>query len=941
MAKRRRSRRPVQQGVEKSTALVPTTNQNLAGRLYTAEQVAGLLNRQQETGSLAEPLPRDQFPYAFGPGIPLVPAPLDPTRRDGRAEPRIWEYPVSWNLPGHSSRLVPWKTLRDAANLPLLRDCIRIRKEEIRGLEWDFGLTRRALDEARRDEPDAGQLDVERGLREKFAQTINDAIEFWEVPDPGNGYTFSEWISQFLEEQLVLDALAIYPRRTLGGQLYSLEILDSTTIKPLLDHRGGRPMPPEPAYQQNIHGFPRGEFTADTSDTEGRTVVPNAYAADQLIYIRREVRANTPYGLSPVEQSLMDIDTWMKRINWIRSEYTDGVMPSGWLLNEQTTGHQWTPSQVREYERELNDYLSGNTGNRHRYRVLPPGFKPDDSGSSDQQAEKYKPDFDLHLLKLVVAHFDITVHELGFTEPKGLGSQGHAEGQDRLNERRGRKPVLRWIASLITDISRAHLDLPRELEFKWLGIEDESDSDEDEDTTLEDVASGVLTLNEARDRRGLPRYTFPEADKAAVINGATITFVEGAEERAAAALELEAQVADAKANPPASGPAGPPAGKGPQGGGTGSSPAAARPASAKSGGSSAKAAEAAAYRKWASKGISARRFQLEHIVEPSDLLQFGIDPARVTFAGKAEAPRDGALDRIAQECAARLRHVALSAVDCDELAAAWAEHYGLDKGLRDLVQIALAWLHGRAIDLTGALGSVVRGAVSDGWDAGQTDALDAVGDGARFPSGQLLEQALDRVDITISSVAATRFDELAEVLATGVKQGLSASTLAKDLRDALEDERWAETVAVTETARAMSAATQATYLANGVERKTWLLAPDQRVCDRCEGNASQGAIPTTDQFASGDAHPPAHPRCRCALVPVIELADDPDLTKAGDRYQLRDYWLRGEGAARWKTWTQLYRHLKDHVNDESAKRMAASWYHARYGRWPGEKGHDD
>jgi SPP1 gp7 family putative phage head morphogenesis protein len=935
VAKRRRNRRPVQ--VEKSPgSALATSGQNLSGRLYTAEQVAGLLNRQQETGALATPLPRDQFPYAFGPNIPLVPAPLDPTRRDGRAEPRLWEYPVSWNLPGHANRLVPWKTLRDAAGLPLIRDCIRIRKEEVRGLEWDIVLSRRAVDQARREKPDAGALDVERELRDKFVGQIDAAIEFWQTPDRGNGFTFTEWLCAALEEILVLDALPIYPRRTLGGELYSLEVLDGTTIKPLLDHRGGRPMPPEPAYQQNIHGFPRGEFMADTSDTDGEQI-PNAYAADQLIYIRREVRTHTPYGLSPVEQSLLDIDTWMKRVNWIRSEYTEGVMPAGWLINEQT-GHTWTPGQVREYERELNDYLSGNTAARHRYRVLPPGFKPDDSSASDQQAEKYKPEFDLFLIKMVAGHFDLTAHELGFVEAQGLGGEGHAEGQDRINERKGRRPALRWIANLITDISRAHLGLPRELEFQWLGIEDESDSDQDEDTSLEDLAMGGMTLNELRDRRGLPRYTIPEADKPAIISATgTITFVEGAEERAAQAAELEARAVDLKA----SGPAGPPAGKGPQGGGKDSPPAAARSTSAGRGDSSAKAAEAAAYRKWA-KGGSARRFQLEHIVEPSDLEQFGIDPARVTFVGKADAPQDGALDRIAAECARELRHAALAAVDCDELAAAWLEHAGAEKGLRALVQIARAWLAERVLGLGSGLRTPVRAAVAAGWTAGEREALDAFGYDARSPSGQILEQALDAVDVTITSVADTRLDELAEVLATGVEQGLSGSQLGKDLRDVLDAPQWAETVAVTETARAMSAASQATYLANNVERKTWLLAPDQRVCDRCDANAAQGAIPTTDSFASGDAHPPAHPNCRCALMPVVDLAADPDLTKARDRYQLREYWLRGEGAARWKTWTDLYHHLREHVNPESAKRMAASWYHARYGRWPGEKrGHDD
>src|SRR5690606_29878587 len=495
-----------------------------------------------------------------------------------------------WNLPGTGlGRLVPWKTLRDAANLPLIRDCIRIRKSEVQGLEWDFTLTRRAVDRAMRERPDASRLDVERELRERLAADVDRAVDFWSVPDRGNGYTFAEWITQALEEHLVLDALAIYPRYTLGGDLYALEVLDGSTIKPLLDHRGGRPMPPQPAYQQILHGFPRGEFTADTSDTgeDGDVVIPAAYTADQLIYIRREVRAFTPYGLSPVEQALADIDLWMKRLNWIRAEYTEGVMPAGWLINEQTGSTAWTPAQIAEYERELNDYLSGNTSARHRYRVLPPGLRPDDSAGSDRQAEKYKPEFDLHLLKLIVAHFDLTIHELGFTEAKGLGSDGHAEGQDRLNERKGRLPALRWFAELITEMSRAHLGLPRELEFRWLGVEDDDEGAETEQIVAQ-VGAGLLTINEARDQLGRSRFSFPEADKAAVINGSTITFVEGAEERQQQQAELEAEVAKAKAQAPPPGQRAKDDDSGP----------------AKPKADAKKAAEARAYRKWAAKSAS-------------------------------------------------------------------------------------------------------------------------------------------------------------------------------------------------------------------------------------------------------------------------------------------------------------------------------------------------
>src|SRR5690606_35180774 len=158
-----------------------------------------------------------------------------------------------------------------------------------------------------------------------------------------------------------------------------------------------------------------------------------------------------------------------------------------------------------------------------------------------------------------------------------------------------------------------------------------------------------------RDQLGRSRFSFPEADKAAVINGSTITFVEGAEERQQQQAELEAEVAKAKAQAP------PP---GQQAKGDDSGPAKPK-ADAK------KAADARAYREWRAESAS-RAFELE-VIDPDGLDVYGIDPGRVTW-GKAAAPQGADLDRIADECSAALRRAALSEIDCDELAAAWAEH---------------------------------------------------------------------------------------------------------------------------------------------------------------------------------------------------------------------------------------------------------------------------
>lgn len=72
----------------------------------------------------------------------------------------------------------------------------------------------------------------------------------------------------------------------------------------------------------------------------------------------------------------------------------------------------------------------------------------------------------------------------------------------------------------------------------------------------------------------------------------------------------------------------------------------------------------------------------------------------------------------------------------------------------------------------------------------------------------------------------------------------------------------------------------------------------------------------------------------------------PGVSAAQDREQLKRYWTKDpEGLAKWRDkphpWTALYRHLKKHMPDEMAKRVASEWYHDVFHRWPGSrKGRD-
>lgn len=458
-------------------------------------------------------------PYAdnsFGPGVPLIPAPLDQPLPSGRPAPRRYEYPVSWNLQTTTTRNVPWSVLRDAADqVSIMRACIEVNKAAMTGLEWGFGIDgSRARHIAQRT--GVSKQTVTSDLQDKYADDIDRLHQWWVKPDKINGWNFSEWLGAILEDQLVIDAVALYPHMQLNGDLHSLELLDATTIKPLLDYRGATPQPPQAAYQQILWGFPRGEYEASPLDEVDHQFVSAVYGripgtamnTDALIYKVRNRRSRGPYGFSCVEQALVDVDLWLKRFDWLRSEYTAGVAP------EMLVGvdSNMTPEQLREYEAVFNDELSGRNAERHRARFLPAGFTATYPSGHDT---KYTSDFDLHLVRLICASFSVLPTSVGFTPNHGsgaMGGRGIQQGEQDSELKRGTKPTAAWLTDIINEVSSRYLNMPPEVTFQFRGLDDEDE--EKEATLLAGYVNGAMyTLNEARDALNLPRYSFSEADE--------------------------------------------------------------------------------------------------------------------------------------------------------------------------------------------------------------------------------------------------------------------------------------------------------------------------------------------------------------------------------------------------------------------------------------------
>ena len=193
----------------------------------------------------------------FGPQQPLAPqAPPD-------VKGRQFDYAFGANLNyvPRSEGGISFAELRALADaLPLLRAVIETRKDQIAAQTFSVRARPRA------NLPDA-------------SARIDKALAFLARPDRRR--SFGDWLRMLLEDLLVIDAATIYPRYDRGGKLYALDVIDGATIKPLIGEDGRAPEPPDPAWQQVLHGVPAADFSAD-----------------ELLYLPRNARVHRLYGMS-------------------------------------------------------------------------------------------------------------------------------------------------------------------------------------------------------------------------------------------------------------------------------------------------------------------------------------------------------------------------------------------------------------------------------------------------------------------------------------------------------------------------------------------------------------------------------------------------------------------------------------------------------------------
>jgi hypothetical protein len=423
-------------------------------------------------GSVATPLAQlaSQLTETRASGSPPDPGPVpteQPSPTTEAVEP-VGHAPMRYSFPyainqthtprGENRSLTPFAQLRNLGEVcDLVRIAVEARKDQMTQLKWDFAPR-------------------ERSHAKKMSDTdtarVKQLRDFFRKPDKIHGW--NTWLRMLIEEVLIIDALSIYKRRTRGGKLYSLELIDGTTIKPLLSRRGFVPLPPSVAYRQIITGVP---------------VAGGDCTVEQLLYRPRTVRTWTPYGLSATESVMLTINTALNRQLFNLGYYSEGNVPEGLV----STPEGWSVDQIAQFQDYWDAMIAGNYKARQRLRFVGPKMA---ESVYQFKKESFDTKFDEFLLQVVCAAFNVQPQELGFTQQINK-SQG--EAQENVTYRR-MKPLANFIKDINDETLVDELDAA-DFECIFTGGESEDRKAQAEVDNIY-VRIGKVSIDELRARDG-------------------------------------------------------------------------------------------------------------------------------------------------------------------------------------------------------------------------------------------------------------------------------------------------------------------------------------------------------------------------------------------------------------------------------------------------------
>ena len=163
-----------------------------------------------------------------------------------------------------------------------------------------------------------------------------------------------------------------------------------------------------------------------------------------------------------------------------------------------------------------------------------------------------------------------------------------------------------------------------------------------------------------------------------------------------------------------------------------------------------------------------------------------------------------------------------------------------------------------------------KAAIGVSWDMVNQAVLDWVlGSGRLMPSGRRDDGYVDSIMLALYMTSER---QIRQSIGEWISNGLPLQNLIQQLERSVYSEQRAQIIAVTETTRAYAEGNRVVWRASGViEQMRWQTSVDELVCPVCRPLSGRVVEVTAEgwQVDGDDIFPPAHPRCRCWITPVV------------------------------------------------------------------------
>lgn len=456
-------------------------------------------------------------------GLPTALQPIKPVGPKG-SQPLGWSYwfGINQEITPRSDAALSAAELRELATYPLARVCIENAKDILTSFPWKIQL-RRVAGESLSDWKQRNAKDTK----------IVKITEFWMYPD--GTQSWSDWWRPILEDMLVIDAASILMQRMQSGELVRMRWTDGADILRLIDDQGFTPEAPNPAYTQLWEGIPRLLMNTRQIVVRPRNIVPGNTYSSKL------------YGTSPTQQLAARIAIGRERLKFILAYYTDGSTPGVIQVVPGTVDAN--SDKVLESMQFMNSDLSGNLSRRRQWRMIQ-GYNTD---RDDQIIQLKEP-------ILADTYDDREIHEICFgygISPSRLLKQlnrATAGNNQEASEKEGIIPFLTWVKNTADYIIQKQMDQPDyELVFD---TDDELDATKQAEVDKTYVSTGLKSIDEIREDRGLPPWGLPETKAPIIVTATGVQPLEGSFDRVQQALDNDTTAANKPPALPAPKPAG-------------------------------------------------------------------------------------------------------------------------------------------------------------------------------------------------------------------------------------------------------------------------------------------------------------------------------------------------------------------------------------------------